>query len=219
MADDRTPDAHPPTQASPDADRPAPPTAQLGAKRRALTAGLIALFSLVAIGVTTVVRGTDDSNPVDDVSAALAANAMLLAGPMNPTDLAHARCVQQQGTTFRCTPVINNAAATGAITVQWRDGVLSKRLAGSTLTSAPRAGDDVAQALIADERATIRRTLKYGCAFTSSMSPGGGPASGPGGFRCAAPTPGGPKNAYIQRYVEFAADGAVTRDFMLTTAN
>ena len=60
------------------------------------------------------------------------------------------------------------------------------------------------------------RTLKYGCAFTSGMNPdGSAAASSPGGFRCAAPEPGA-KDQYIQRYVEFAADGAVKRDFMLS---
>jgi hypothetical protein len=218
MADDRSDDPRTPTGLPSSAEDAAAGAQPAGASRRALTFALVALAGLVAVIVTVALSRNNASNPVDDVSSALAANAELLAGPLNPTDLAHARCVKESGTEFRCTPVVGNAAETTAIDVVWKDGVLSKRLAGTQLTAAPRAGDDVAAALIADERVTAGRTVKYGCAFTSSMAPGGGAAAGAGGFRCATlkPLPG--EDEPLQRYVEFAADGTVTRDFMLTGA-
>lgn len=209
MADDQSDDPRTTTGAS---NAPASTT---GPSRRALGFAIVALVALIAVAVGVVLGKSGESNPVDDVSAALASNATLLAGPLNPTDLQHARCTKVSETEFSCTPVIENAEAK-SLTVLWKDGVVTKRLAGTELTAPPRSGSDVAQTLVADEQATIGRKLKYGCAFTSGLSPSGEAASGsPGGYRCAAPDPEA-KDEYIQRYVEFAPDGSVTRDFMLT---
>lgn len=189
-----------------------------GASRRTLTIALVTLVAVIGVTVAVVLGKSGESNPVDDVSAALAANATLLAGPLNPTGLQHARCTKDSDTTFTCTPVVGNATEK-PIRVVWKNDVLSKRLAGTNLTQPLRSGKEVAAALIADEQATVGRSLKYGCAFTTGLSPTGERNDGsPGGFRCAAPDPE-QKDQYIQRYVEFAADGSVSRDYMLTGVN
>ncbi len=214
-------DEHPSDPHTPSAGAPAPvggadaAAARPGRSRRGLTAALAVLAVVIVSALVVVLGRVGESNPVDDVSSALAANASLLAGPRTPTDLQHARCVENSETAFTCTPVMNNAEAK-PIEVRWQNEVLTKRLAGSNLTAPLRSGREVAAALIADEQATLGRTLKYGCAFTSGLSPSGGSSGTAGGFRCAAPAPGGGKDEFIQRYVEFAADGSVTRDFMLT---
>lgn len=214
MADDQS-DAQTTTASGDGPTGSGTPAERGGSSRRALGLAIVALVALIAVTVGVVLGKSGDSNPVDDVSAALASNATLLAGPLNPTGLQHARCTKSTETTFTCTPVIGNATEK-PVRVIWKDGVLTKRLAGTNLTAPPRSGTDVAQTLIADERATIGRALKYGCAFTSGLSPSGEAATGsPGGYRCAAPDPKA-KGQYIQRYVEFAPDGSVTRDFMLT---
>lgn len=188
-----------------------------GTSGRGLPFAIAGVAVLVAIVLGTVLSREDGANPVDEVSAALQAQAASLAGPLNVTGLQHAKCVVAEGDDlFACTPVMDNAEAASSITVQYADGVLTKRLAGSSLTQAPRAGADVAAALAADERASLGRSVKYGCAFSVGINPDGSQASSsPGGFRCAtAEAPEG-ADAPLQRYVEFAADGAVTRDFML----
>ncbi len=74
----------------------------------------------------------------------------------------------------------------------------------------------MAAALDADERATLGRTVKYGCAYTTGMNADGSANAGsPGGYRCATATAPKGASAPLQRYVEFASDGSVVRDFML----
>lgn len=219
MADDRPTD---PQRSSADTDSAAggaPAQAHLpGASRRSLTIALLGLVAVIGVALAVVLGRVGESNPADDVASALAANATLLAGPLNPTGLQHARCVKDSDTAFTCTPVVGNATEK-PVKVVWQNEVVTKRLAGTNLTQPLRSGSEVAAALVADEQATIGRTLKYGCAFTTGLTPTGERNDGsPGGFRCAAPAPGGAKDEFIQRYVEFAADGSVSRDFMLTGA-
>ncbi|MBO9531381.1 MAG: hypothetical protein J7513_00200 [Solirubrobacteraceae bacterium] len=184
---------------------------------RALPFAIAGVAVLVAIVLFAVFSRENESNPVDDASAALQASAATLAGPLNVTGLQHAKCVRGDGSgMYRCTPVMNNAESTGGVTVHYSGGVVTKQLAGSSLTAAPRAGSEVATLLDADEKATLGRTVKYGCAFTIGINPDGSQASGsPGGFRCATAKPPAGEDAVLQRYVEFADDGMVTRDFML----
>ncbi|MEH3053378.1 MAG: hypothetical protein PGN13_05120 [Patulibacter minatonensis] len=186
--------------------------------RRGVTIALVVLALAVIGGVIGLLSRENESHPVDDVASALASDAAQLAGPLNPTGLAHARCTAVEGEDelYSCTPVIDNATSK-PITVEWKDDRLTKRLGGQTLTQAPRSGDDVAKALTTDEQATIGRTVDYGCAFTSGMNAdGGAAANSPGGYRCVDRKTLDAKTGPIQRYVEFATDGSVTRDFMVT---
>ncbi len=219
MADDRPTDPHTTAASGPAAGSADAPAPRPGASRRGLTIALVGLVAVIGVALAVILGRVGESNPVDDVSSALAANATLLAGPLNPTGLQHARCVKDSETAFTCTPVVGNATEK-PIKVVWQNDVVTKRLAGTNLTQPLRSGSEVAAALSADEQATVGRTLKYGCAFTMGLTPAGERNDGsPGGFRCAAPAPGGAKDEFIQRYVEFAADGSVSRDFMLTTTS
>lgn len=210
-----TPPGREPARAEiPAGDRPA-----AGPNRRVLTAVLVVALLAIAGGVIGLLTRENDSNPVDDVSAALAAAAPQLSGPISVTELQHTRCAKQGGSQvlYTCTPVMDNANASSGVTVQWKGDVLTKRLAGTKLTVAPRSGNDVAAALDVDEQSTIDRTVKYGCAFSIGINPdGSSAASSPGGFRCATAKPPAGEKDVLQRYVEFAADGSVKRDFMLT---
>ncbi len=64
---------------------------------RALPIAVAGVAVLVAIVLFAVLSRENDSNPVDDVSAALQANAANLAGPLNVTGLQHSRCVAGEG--------------------------------------------------------------------------------------------------------------------------
>jgi hypothetical protein len=197
--------------------QPTPEDGSVPAAGRRLPFVLAGLAVLLAIGVAWVLSRENEAHPLDDVSAALQASAATLAGPLNVTALEHTRCAAAEGENrYTCTSVMDNAAAANAIDVEYVDGTITKRLAGSKLTSAPRAGNEVAAALAADEQATLGRTVQYGCAFSIGINADGSSASdSPGGFRCVSlKAPAGSK-APVQRYVEFAADGAVTRDFIV----
>ncbi|MFT4035831.1 MAG: hypothetical protein QM679_09695 [Patulibacter sp.] len=185
--------------------------------RRILPWALGGFALLIVVAVVGLLSRENESNPVDDVSAALQSHAELLAGPLSVTALEHTRCVSRGSGEFACTPVMDNSDAK-AIIVRYSGGVLTKRLAGSDLAQAPTTGVAIAAALDADERATLGRTVRYGCAFTVGLNPDGTQSGGAGGFRCATAKPLPGEQAVLQRYVEFADDGSVTRDFMLPGA-
>ena len=201
-------------------DAPTPASDEPAAHTPKSRKGLTIALGILALGVAAAVFGVlsreNEPNPVDEVASALATDATVLAGPMSVTKLEHTKCVKQSDTVFRCTPVMDNATAGSGVVVVYKNRIPTKRLAGSNLTEAPRRGDDVAAALDADEHATLGRTVKYGCAFSGGLNPDGSQApSSPGGFRCATLKAPAGSTAPLQRYVEFAADGSVTRDFML----
>jgi hypothetical protein len=201
------------TQAPADTAGPQPTSS-----RRGVTIALVILGLALVGGVVGLLSRENESHPVDDVASALASSAGELAGPLNPTGLAHARCtaVKDQDAQYTCIPVIDNSEEK-PVALQWKGERLTKHLAGQELTKAPRAGDEVAKILATDERATLGRTVDYGCAFSQGINPdGSSAASSPGGFRCVDRKTLEAKDGPIQRYVEFAEDGTVARDFMLT---
>lgn len=245
MADDQpTPDAPKPTPRGAGFDDDEWVRRDLGPRpevpnhgRRPVLMGIPILLITIAAVVAILVAGCGDDEPAPAggsgsapaagggdgaaVEQALEQDGDLLAGRLSEAgkvSIEQASCepLDSGAGDFSCSVT---AGARSSAPSLWKvrlqgDGTASKLLAGQPPASGDKTSESTAALLVADDANQSATPLKYVCATSTTVNPDGSSTGGMGsGQRCVGLNAAG--KVELQRYVEFAPDGAATRDFLL----
>lgn len=158
---------------------------------------------------------TSEVSSADAVAVKVAEGSALLSGRADPDTFADTTCeAAKLAGEYRCAYGGEGDPNSGSLTVRLQPtGAVSKVLGDTPPQAGLPAPTRVAELLAADDAASGSPGTAYRCATATAINPDGSSAgTSETGYRCVLIEGGKP----FQRYVQFAADGTVVRDFEVT---